>query len=128
VAFVIFWHRTLSITGPWSVGAVAAIGGAAVAVLGFSAGRIGLRMEGPRRPSKGSERRERRLHDPGQKLRWYELTAIALAHGAVALALSGLAALLEAGFRDARSSRSRAPCSSPSRSPSPPTSTSVRSR
>ncbi|MBS1697396.1 MAG: DUF998 domain-containing protein [Actinobacteria bacterium] len=103
VAFVIFWERTLSITGPWSVGTVAAIGGAAVAVLSFLAGRIGLRAEASRLPEPadppasdvGSAR-------PVQRLRWYELTALALAHGAVALiGLFGLAALLEAGFRDA---------------------------
>ena len=103
VAFVIFWHRTLSITGPWSVGTVAAIGGAAVAVLGFAVGRIGLRMEAAEAPEKqdpGSANDG--FATPGQRLRWYELTAIALAHGAVALlALFGLAALLEASFRDA---------------------------
>ncbi|MFJ4165091.1 DUF998 domain-containing protein [Microbacterium sp. NPDC089698] len=103
VALVIFWHRTLSITGPWSVGTVAAIGGAAVAVLSFSAGRIGLRMEAAEAPEKQDPTTANDgFATPGQRLRWYELTAIALAHGAVALlALFGLAALLEAGFRDA---------------------------
>ncbi|WP_336629432.1 MULTISPECIES: DUF998 domain-containing protein [unclassified Microbacterium] len=103
VAFVIFWHRTLSITGPWSVGMVAAIGGAAVAVLAFTAGRIGLRMEAAEAPEKQDpDAANDGFATPGQRLRWYELTAIALAHGAVALlALFGLAALLEAGFRDA---------------------------
>lgn len=103
VAFAIFWNRTLSITGPWSVGAVAAIGGAAVAVLSFTAGRIGLRMEAIEAPEKQDPSAANDgFAIPGQKLRWYELVAISLAHGAVALlALFGLAALLEASFRDA---------------------------
>lgn len=103
VAFAIFWNRTLSITGPWSVGAVAAIGGAAVAVLSFTAGRIGLRMEAVEAPEKQDPSAANDgFAIPGQKLRWYELVAISLAHGAVALlALFGLAALLEASFRDA---------------------------
>lgn len=103
VAFAIFWNRTLSITGPWSVGAVAAIGGAAVAVLSFTAGRIGLRMEAVEAPEKQDPSAANDgFAIPGQKLRWYDLVAISLAHGAVALlALFGLAALLEASFRDA---------------------------
>ncbi|MGN8025158.1 DUF998 domain-containing protein [Microbacterium sp. 22242] len=98
VSLAIFWHRTLSITGAWSVGAVAAIGGAAVAVLGFALGRVALRRELTVAGAEGADA----LAVDGQRLRWYELTAIALAHGAVALlALSGLAELLEASFRDA---------------------------
>lgn len=98
ISLVIFWHRTLSITGAWSVGAVAAIGGAAVAVLGFALGRIALRRELAVAGAEGADA----LAVDGQRLRWYELTAIALAHGAVALlGLSGLAELLEASFRDA---------------------------
>ncbi|WP_439901600.1 DUF998 domain-containing protein [Microbacterium azadirachtae] len=103
VASVVFWNRTLSITGAWSVGEVAAYGGAAVALLSFLAGRIGLRFEAVEAPE---ERDPDAANDgfaaPGQRLRWYELIAIALAHAAVALlAWFGLAALLEAGFRDA---------------------------
>ncbi|GAA4478054.1 DUF998 domain-containing protein [Microbacterium panaciterrae] len=102
VALVLFWHRTLAISGPWSVGAVAAVGGALVAVVAFALGRIAARRE----TRAAAEREAAGLRDgfatPGQRLRWYELTAIACAHGAVALlALLGLAALLEAGFRDA---------------------------
>ena len=99
VSLAMFWHRTLAITGSWSVGAVAAIGGAVVAVLGFALGRIALRRE--------LAVARRRRADPdalavdGQRLRWYELTAIALAHGASRCSACRLAALLEAGFRDA---------------------------
>jgi hypothetical membrane protein len=102
-ALVIFWNRTLAITGPWSVGDVAAYGGAVVAVLSFLAGRIGLRLERVEAPGTRHGRAgDDGFATPGQRLRWYELTAIALAHGAVALlALLGLATLLEAAFRDA---------------------------
>jgi len=99
VSLAMFWHRTLAITGPWSVGAVAAIGGAVVAVCAFVVGRLAGRREtaaaDPPLVLDG-------FATPGQRLRWYELTAIAFAHAAVALlGLLGLAALLEAGFRDA---------------------------
>lgn len=99
VALMLFWHRTLAITGAWSVGAVAAVGGAAVAVLAFVVGRVLLRGR-----AAGADVAAVRdgFTTPGQRLHWYELTALALAHAAVALlALLGLAALLEAGFRDA---------------------------
>ena len=103
VASVVFWNRTLSITGAWSVGEVAAYGGAAVALLSFLAGRIGLRLEAVEAPDKRDpDAANDGFAAPGQRLRWYELIAIALAHAAVALlAWFGLAALLEAGFRDA---------------------------
>ncbi|KJL29040.1 hypothetical protein RL72_00357 [Microbacterium azadirachtae] len=103
VASVVFWNRTLSITGAWSVGEVAACGGAAVALLSFLAGRIGLRLEAVEAPEKRDpDAANDGFAAPGQRLRWYELIAIALAHAAVALlAWFGLAALLEAGFRDA---------------------------
>ncbi|SDM35605.1 DUF998 domain-containing protein [Microbacterium azadirachtae] len=103
VASVVFWNRTLSITGAWSVGEVAAYGGAAVALLSFLAGRIGLRLEAVEAPEKRDpDAANDGFAAPGQRLRWYELIAIALAHAAVALlAWFGLAALLEAGFRDA---------------------------
>lgn len=103
VASVVFWNRTLSITGAWSVGEVAAYGGAAVALLSFLAGRIGLRFEAVEAPEKRDpDAANDGFAAPGQRLRWYELIAIALAHAAVALlAWFGLAALLEAGFRDA---------------------------
>ena len=103
LASVVFWNRTLSITGAWSVGEVAAYGGAAVALLSFLAGRIGLRFEAVEAPEKRDpDAANDGFAAPGQRLRWYELIAIALAHAAVALlAWFGLAALLEAGFRDA---------------------------
>lgn len=103
VASVVFWNRTLSITGAWSVGEVAAYGGAAVALLSFLAGRIGLRLEAVEAPEKRDpDAANDGFAAAGQRLRWYELIAIALAHAAVALlAWFGLAALLEAGFRDA---------------------------
>ncbi|MBS1672731.1 MAG: DUF998 domain-containing protein [Actinobacteria bacterium] len=101
-ALALFWHRTLSITGPWSVGAVAAIGGAVVAVAAFALGRISSQREQATAAEPDPAEVRDGFATPGQKLRWYDLTALALAHGAVALlALWGLASLLEAGFRDA---------------------------
>ncbi|MDQ4214622.1 DUF998 domain-containing protein [Microbacterium sp. ASV81] len=103
VALALFWHRTLSIAGPWSVGVVAAAGGAVVAALSFALGRVALRLEvrDARRDPDPVDPRDG-FPEPGQRLRWYELAAIGLAHAAVALlALFGLAELLAAGFRDA---------------------------
>ena len=102
VSLAMFWHRTLAITGSWSVGAVAAVGGAFVAVIAFVVGRIAVRQEVKAVAAEQEPILQDGFAAPGQRLRWYDLTAIAFAHAAVALlALLGLAALLEAGFRDA---------------------------
>ncbi|MBS1905524.1 MAG: DUF998 domain-containing protein [Actinobacteria bacterium] len=103
VSLALFGQRNLAITGAWSVGTVAAVGGAIVAVIAFVLGRVAARREAaaiatPADPPLAHDG----FATPGQRLRWYELTAIAFAHAAVALlALLGLAELLEAGFRDA---------------------------
>jgi hypothetical membrane protein len=102
VALALFWGRTLAITGPWSVGLVAAIGGAVVAAGSFAAGRLALPVERVAHPDPSGQDPDGLDVFAGQRPRWYELIAIALAHAAVALlGTLGLAALLEASFRDA---------------------------
>ncbi len=102
VAFALFWGRTLAISGPGSLGLAAAIGGAVVATAGFAAGRVSNRVEREAHPGQTGTDPDDSDVFAGQRPRWYELVAIALAHGAVALlGILGLAALLEAGFRDA---------------------------
>lgn len=103
-ALICFGGRTLSITGPWSVGVVAAIGGAVVAIVAFVLGRLALRAEAaeaPEAPAADDGTRDG-FATPGQRLRWYDLGAIGFAHGAIALlGLFALASLIESGFRDA---------------------------
>lgn len=97
VAFPMFWGRELPISGPGSIGVFAAYGGAITAALAFVVGRLAVR---PDEPSVDGTRDG--FSVPGDRLRWYDLAAIAFAHAAIAyLGWLGIAELLERSFTDA---------------------------
>lgn len=94
VGFPVFFGHELAISGAGSLGSFAAYGGAVTAVLAFAFGRLTVRPVAVT---------EDALRDgfsvPGDRLRWYDLTAIAFAHAAVAgLGWLGIAELLERSF------------------------------
>ncbi|WP_312173605.1 DUF998 domain-containing protein [Microbacterium sp.] len=97
VAFPVFWGRELAISGPGSIGVFAAIGGAVTAILAFAAGRFAVRP-GEIDPTAVRDG----FSVPGDRLRWYDLAAIAFAHAAIAyLGWIGIAELLERSFTGA---------------------------
>ena len=92
-----FWGREMAISGAGSIGAFAAYGGGGTAVLAFVIGRLVSRPAhvGPDGVRDG-------FSVPGDRLRWYDLAAIAFAHAAIAyLGWLGIAELLERSFTDA---------------------------
>lgn len=95
VSIFVFWGHELSIVGARSIGTYASIGGAVVAVLSALLGRLGVR------PGR------RVIHSDGlamrdDRLRWYDVAAIALAYAVTALlGWAGIAALLAGSFTDA---------------------------
>lgn len=96
VSIVLFWGRELEISGWGSVGAHAAIGGAAVGILSVLLGRYVVVRRG------GAMARGDRLTMRGDRLRWYDIAAITLAYAATALlGWLGISSLLEMSFTDA---------------------------
>ncbi|WP_244632457.1 MULTISPECIES: DUF998 domain-containing protein [unclassified Microbacterium] len=97
IALPVFWGRELAISGAGSIGLFAAYGGAVAAVIAFTFGRLAVR------PEKGDPGAARDgFSVPGDRLRWYDLAAIAFAHAAIAfLGWLGVAELLERSFTDA---------------------------
>ena len=94
IGFPVFWGHELSISGPGSIGAFAAYGGAITAAAAFLLGRAAVRPVEirPDAPRDG-------FSVPGDRLRWYDLAAIAFAHAAIAyLGWLGVAKLLERSF------------------------------
>ncbi|MGP6170950.1 DUF998 domain-containing protein [Microbacterium sp. A196] len=96
IAIIIFWGRELAITGEGSIGTYAAIGGAVVAVLSVLLGRYVVAREiGMKTRADGLK-----MHD--DRLRWYDIAAIALAYASTAfLGWWGVASLLELSFTGA---------------------------
>ena len=97
IALPAFWGRELAISGSGSIGQFAAIGGAATAAVSFAVGRLAVRPEqlDPTAIRDG-------FSVPGDRLRWYDLAAIAFAHAAIAyLGWIGIAELLERSFTGA---------------------------
>ncbi|WP_262000567.1 DUF998 domain-containing protein [Microbacterium sp. Mcb102] len=97
VALPVFWGHDLAISGSGSIGVFAAFGGAITAAIAFALGRIAVRPEqvDPAAVRDG-------FTVPGDRLRWYDLAAIAFAHAAIAyLGWLGVAELLERSFTDA---------------------------
>ncbi len=94
IAFPVFWGHHLAISGAGSIGTFAAYGGAVTAALSFAMGRFAAR---PAEPAEDGLRDGFAV--PGDRLRWYDLTAIAFAHAAIAyLGWIGVAQLLEQSF------------------------------
>ncbi|WP_223626297.1 DUF998 domain-containing protein [Microbacterium sp. EST19A] len=97
IGLPVFWGRELAISGSGSLGVFVAFGGAVTAVLAFVLGRLVVR---PEKPSPDAVRDG--FSVPGDRLRWYDLIAIAFAHAAIAyLGWIGIAELLERSFTDA---------------------------
>ena len=97
VALPVFWGHQLSISGTGSIGMFAAYGGAIAAALAFALGRLAVRA-----PEVDPAVARDGFAVPGDRLRWYDLAAIAFAHAAIAyLGWLGIAQLLEQSFVDA---------------------------
>ncbi len=97
ISLLLFWGHELEITGPWSIGWYAAIGGAFFAAVSFILGRVAVR---PRTP--GPQERHHPHHRApatGTRLYWYDVAAISLAYASIALlGWLGIAQLLELSF------------------------------
>jgi hypothetical membrane protein len=97
IGLPVFWGHEMPISGTGSIGNFAAYGGAATAAAAFVLGRLIVR---PERVDPDAVRDG--FSVPGDRLRWYDLTAIAFAHAAIAyLGWLGIAKLLEQSFTDA---------------------------
>ncbi|WP_394553505.1 hypothetical protein ACDF64_03865 [Agromyces sp. MMS24-JH15] len=95
VAAIAFRGSDLPISGPGSLGQFVAITGGLFALVAFGLGRIVLRS-----PSAALQAElGPGLAVEGARLHWYDFTALAIAHGVIALlAWTGLAAVLELSF------------------------------
>lgn len=95
VSAFVFRGRDLPISGPGSLGQFVAIGGAVAAIVAFVAGRLITRAPNPH-----LQRELPRGFDPsGAGLHWFDLAALAIAHGVIALlGWIGIASLLEQSF------------------------------
>lgn len=97
ISWVVFWGRTLEITGPGSIGTYASVGGAVVAILAVLLARIGVRSRGERPVVRADGLALADVH-----VRWYESAAIALAYAVTALlGWEGIAVLLSRSFTGA---------------------------
>lgn len=118
ISLILFWGHELAISGPGSIGAYAAIGGAAVSAIAFTLGRVAVRA--PRRGAQEAEQTPSAdatpadaasaeatpadaardgFTGPADRLRWYDLIAIGAAYAFVAmLGWFGVSQLLELSF------------------------------
>lgn len=97
IGLPVFWGQELAISGTGSIGAFAAYGGAITAVIAFVLGRLAVRP-----PEQAADAVRDGFSVPGDRLRWYDLAAIAFAHAAIAyLGWLGVAQLLARSFTDA---------------------------
>jgi hypothetical protein len=93
-AAIVFWGTDVPINGPGSVGQFVAVGSAVAAILIFIATRVVMR----------ASRAAGTLLDPGPSgrgglLQWYDIGAISLAHGVIALlAWLAVASLMSRSF------------------------------
>jgi hypothetical membrane protein len=93
VAFAVFWGRELAITGPGSVGFVAAICAAVVTVITVYLGRM---------LAKPDQGRDDGLELPGDRLRWYDMFSILAAYAGIALlGWQGVGVLISMAFTGA---------------------------
>ncbi|MFE7503716.1 hypothetical protein [Promicromonospora sp. NPDC057488] len=76
VGLVVFWGQDVPIAGRGSIGDFAALGGAFVGVVAFLLG-CALR--------RSQARREKADDDARPRLRWFDIAALSLAHGVIAL-------------------------------------------
>ncbi len=95
VAALVFWGRDLAISGPGSLGEFVALGAAVTAIVAFVGGRFVMRVPNPNLQHELG----RDLDVPGATLHWFDLAALAIAHGVIALlGWVGVADLLEQSF------------------------------
>ncbi|WP_216648748.1 hypothetical protein [Agromyces agglutinans] len=95
IALAAFWGRDLPIAGSGSLAEFVAISAALVAVVAFVLGRLVLRSPSPQLRSEIGNG----LDVEGTRLHWFDLVALALAHGAIVLlGWIGLGDLLERSF------------------------------
>lgn len=95
VSWVVFWGRDLPIAGAGSLAEAVAITSALIAIAAFVFGRLVLREPSPAlRAELGPG-----LSVAGERLHWFDLVALALAHAVIVLlGWTGLGALLERSF------------------------------
>jgi hypothetical membrane protein len=95
IAWVVFWNRELPISGAGSLAEFVAITSALIAVAAFVFGRLVLRVPSPTlRAEVGPG-----LSVAGERLHWFDLVALALAHAVIVLlGWTGLGAVLELSF------------------------------
>lgn len=95
VSWLVFWNRDLPIAGAGSLTEAVAITCALVAIAAFVFGRLVLRAPSPAlRDELGPG-----LAVAGERLHWFDLAALALAHAVIVLlGWAGLGALLERSF------------------------------
>lgn len=95
VGWIFFWGRDVPIAGSGSLGEFIAIGGAAIAVIAFVLGRLVLRAPAPGLHAAVDDG----LDVPGTRLHWFDIAALAVAHGVIVLlGWVGLSDLLERSF------------------------------
>ncbi len=91
IAGIVFWGRSAPISGPGSVGQFVGFAAAIAAAVVFAGTRVLMR----RRASSPAD-------GQGTRLRWFDIAALALAHGIIALlGWIGLSALLAQSFKGA---------------------------
>ena len=96
VEALVYWNEPLEIAGRGSLGDFVAVGGALAAILAFVFGRVLL----GRATAEGA--RYDHLESPGARLHWFDVFALAAAHGAIALlGWVGAADVLERSFQGA---------------------------
>jgi hypothetical membrane protein len=89
IAVLCFWGRELSISGRQSVGEFASIAAAIAAALAFAGSRLAVRFR----------LRSRADRSTRVRFQWFDLVALSLAHGVIALLGSiGLAAVMQQSF------------------------------
>lgn len=106
LGLLVFWGTALPIAGRGSLGAAVALGGAIVAALAFVTGRLVLRRRFGAASAvdadTGGTRSPGAPDQPGPRLHWFDVAALAFAHAVIALlGWTGLADILERSFQGA---------------------------
>ena len=109
LGLLVFWGTALPIAGRGSLGAAVALGGAIVAALAFVTGRLVLRRRFGAASAVDADTGGTRAagspgapDQPGPRLHWFDVAALAFAHAVIALlGWTGLADILERSFQGA---------------------------
>lgn len=96
VEMLVHWGRSLEIAGRGSLGDFVAVGGAVVGMLAFVVGRVSVRR------GRAARFADDELAAPGARLHWFDVAALAVAHGLIALlGWVAAASVLERSFQGA---------------------------